>query len=67
MRTGVGELLLLKPLVVAASAAAIVAAIPLRAEIVEQVLVKVNGEIISKRNSRRGKRPNSAIALSRRR
>jgi hypothetical protein len=39
---------MLKPLVVAASAAAIVAAIPLRAEIVEQVLVKVNGEIITK-------------------
>jgi len=39
---------MLKQLVVAASLAAVVATIPLRAEIVEQVLVKVNGEIITK-------------------
>lgn len=39
---------MLKPLVVAASLAALVGTIPLRAEIVEQVLVKVNGEIITK-------------------
>ncbi len=39
---------MLKQLVVAASMAAIAATIPLRAEIVEQVLVKVNGEIITK-------------------
>ena len=37
-----------KHMVVAASVAAVVAAIPLRAEVVEQVLVKVNGEIITK-------------------
>jgi peptidyl-prolyl cis-trans isomerase SurA len=39
---------MLKQLGVAVSLAAIVATIPLRAEIVEQVLVKVNGEIITK-------------------
>lgn len=39
---------MLKPLVVAVSVAALVAAIPLRAEILEQVLVKVNGDIITK-------------------
>src|SRR5687767_15291881 len=39
---------MLKQLVVAASLAAVVASIPLHAEIVEQVLVKVNGEIITK-------------------
>lgn len=39
---------MLKQLVVAASVAAVAATIPLRAEIVEQVLVKVNGEIITK-------------------
>jgi peptidyl-prolyl cis-trans isomerase SurA len=39
---------MLKQLVVAASMAALAATIPLRAEIVEQVLVKVNGEIITK-------------------
>jgi sulfur carrier protein ThiS len=39
---------MLKPLLVAASMAAVVATIPLRAEIVEQVVVKVNGEIITK-------------------
>ncbi len=39
---------MLKQLVVAASLAAVVASIPLQAEIVEQVLVKVNGEIITK-------------------
>src|SRR5262245_51953674 len=39
---------MLKQLVVAASIAAVAATIPLRAEIVEQVLVKVNGEIITK-------------------
>src|SRR5687767_14146726 len=39
---------MLKQLVVAASLAAAVASIPLHAEIVEQVLVKVNGEIITK-------------------
>jgi len=39
---------MLKQWVVAASAAAVLATIPLQAEIVEQVLVKVNGEIISK-------------------
>jgi peptidyl-prolyl cis-trans isomerase SurA len=39
---------MLKQLVVAASVAAVVATIPLHAEIVEQVLVKVNGEIITK-------------------
>ena len=38
---------MLKQLVVAAAVAA-VASIPLHAEIVEQVLVKVNGEIITK-------------------
>src|SRR5688572_27074288 len=39
---------MLKRFFVAASAAAVVAAIPLRAEVIEQVLVKVNGEIISR-------------------
>jgi peptidyl-prolyl cis-trans isomerase SurA len=39
---------MLKPLVVAAAVAAVIASIPLHAEIVEQVLVKVNGEIITK-------------------
>jgi peptidyl-prolyl cis-trans isomerase SurA len=39
---------MLKQLLVAASVAALAATIPLRAEIVEQVLVKVNGEIITK-------------------
>jgi peptidyl-prolyl cis-trans isomerase SurA len=39
---------MLKQLVVAALVAVVLAAIPLRAEIVEQVLVKVNGEIITK-------------------
>jgi peptidyl-prolyl cis-trans isomerase SurA len=39
---------MLKPVVVAVTVAAVVASIPLRAEIVEQVLVKVNGEIITK-------------------
>src|SRR5829696_1319256 len=39
---------MLKQLVVAASVAAVVVTIPLHAEIVEQVLVKVNGEIITK-------------------
>jgi parvulin-like peptidyl-prolyl isomerase len=39
---------MLKQLVVAASIAALTAAIPLHAEIIEQVLVKVNGEIITK-------------------
>ena len=39
---------MLKQLVVAASVAAVIATIPLQAEIVEQVLVKVNGEIITK-------------------
>jgi peptidyl-prolyl cis-trans isomerase SurA len=39
---------MLKPLLVAASLAAVSATIPLRAEIIEQVLVKVNGEIITK-------------------
>ena len=34
--------------IVAACLAAMVATIPLRAEIIEQVLVKVNGEIITK-------------------
>jgi peptidyl-prolyl cis-trans isomerase SurA len=37
-----------KQSVVAASMAALAAAIPVRAEIIEQVLVKVNGEIITK-------------------
>src|SRR6188508_3598575 len=39
---------MLKQLVVAASVAAVLATIPLQAEIVEQVVVKVNGEIITK-------------------
>ena len=39
---------MLKQSIVAASLAALAATIPLRAEIVEQVLVKVNGEIITK-------------------
>ena len=39
---------MLKLLVVAAAVAAVIASIPLHAEIVEQVLVKVNGEIITK-------------------
>jgi parvulin-like peptidyl-prolyl isomerase len=39
---------MLKPLVVAASVAAVVGMSPLHAEIIEQVLVKVNGEIITK-------------------
>jgi peptidyl-prolyl cis-trans isomerase SurA len=39
---------MLKQLIVAVSLAALAAAVPLRAEIVEQVLVKVNGEIITK-------------------
>ena len=39
---------MLKQSIVAASLAAVAATIPLRAEIVEQVLVKVNGEIITK-------------------
>jgi peptidyl-prolyl cis-trans isomerase SurA len=39
---------MLKQLVVAATVAALAASIPVRAEIVEQVLVKVNGEIITK-------------------
>jgi peptidyl-prolyl cis-trans isomerase SurA len=39
---------MLKQLIVAASVAALAATIPLRAEIVEQILVKVNGEIITK-------------------
>jgi peptidyl-prolyl cis-trans isomerase SurA len=39
---------MLKQLVVAASLAAVVATMPLQAEIIEQVLVKVNGEIITK-------------------
>ena len=39
---------MLKQLVVAASVAAVSAWIPLHAEVVEQVLVKVNGEIITK-------------------
>src|SRR5678810_265076 len=39
---------MLKQLLVAVSVAAVVATIPLRAEIVEQVVVKVNGEIITK-------------------
>jgi peptidyl-prolyl cis-trans isomerase SurA len=39
---------MLKQLVVAMSMAALAAAIPVSAEIIEQVLVKVNGEIISK-------------------
>jgi peptidyl-prolyl cis-trans isomerase SurA len=39
---------MLKQWVVAATVAAMAASIPLRAEIVEQVLVKVNGEIITK-------------------
>ena len=39
---------MLKQLVVAAYVAAVVATVPLQAEIVEQVLVKVNGEIITK-------------------
>lgn len=39
---------MLKQFVVAASVAAFIASIPLHAEIVEQVLVKVNGEIITK-------------------
>lgn len=39
---------MLKQLVVAASVAAVVGALPLHAEIIEQVLVKVNGEIITK-------------------
>jgi peptidyl-prolyl cis-trans isomerase SurA len=39
---------MLMRLLVAVSVAAVVATIPLRAEIVEQVLVKVNGEIITK-------------------
>ena len=39
---------MLKQLVVAASLAAVSAWIPLHAEVVEQVLVKVNGEIITK-------------------
>jgi peptidyl-prolyl cis-trans isomerase SurA len=39
---------MLKQLVVAVTVAAVTAAIPLRAEIIEQVLVKVNGEIITK-------------------
>jgi parvulin-like peptidyl-prolyl isomerase len=39
---------MLKPLCVAASVAILAATIPLRAEIIEQVLVKVNGEIITK-------------------
>ena len=39
---------MLKALVFGVSLAALAAAIPLRAEIIEQVLVKVNGEIITK-------------------
>ena len=39
---------MLKQSIVAASLAALAATIPLRAEIVEQVLVKVNGEVITK-------------------
>ena len=39
---------MLKQSIVAASLAALAATIPLRAEIVEQVLVRVNGEIITK-------------------
>ena len=39
---------MLKQSIVAACLAALAATIPLRAEIVEQVLVKVNGEIITK-------------------
>jgi peptidyl-prolyl cis-trans isomerase SurA len=39
---------MLKQLIAAVSLAALTAAVPLRAEIIEQVLVKVNGEIISK-------------------
>jgi parvulin-like peptidyl-prolyl isomerase len=39
---------MLKQLVVAASMAALTAAIPVRADIIEQVLVKVNGEIVTK-------------------
>jgi peptidyl-prolyl cis-trans isomerase SurA len=39
---------MVKQLVVAASMAALAGAIPIRAEIIEQVLVKVNGEIITK-------------------
>ena len=39
---------MLKQSIAAASLAALAATIPLRAEIVEQVLVKVNGEIITK-------------------
>src|SRR5262245_22441126 len=39
---------MLKQLVVAASVAALIAVVPLRAEVIEQVLVKVNGEIITK-------------------
>jgi peptidyl-prolyl cis-trans isomerase SurA len=42
------ELFMLKQLVVAVLVAAVIAIVPLRAEIVEQVLVKVNGEIITK-------------------
>ena len=38
----------MKKSIVAACLAALAATIPLRAEIVEQVLVKVNGEIITK-------------------
>src|SRR5215510_1382781 len=39
---------MLKPLLVAVSLAALAAVIPVRAEIIEQMLVKVNGEIITK-------------------
>jgi peptidyl-prolyl cis-trans isomerase SurA len=39
---------MLKQLITAASLAALTAAVPLHAEIIEQVLVKVNGEIITK-------------------
>jgi peptidyl-prolyl cis-trans isomerase SurA len=39
---------MLKQLIAAACLAALAASIPLRAEIIEQVLVKVNGEIITK-------------------
>ena len=50
--------------VVAASLALVVCRVPLRAEIIEQVLVKVNGDIITKRISRRGRWPSFVTAQS---
>ena len=47
-RNDVQGIVMLKQSIVATSLAALAATIPLRAEIVEQVLVKVNGEIITK-------------------